>query len=140
MTTQEKEISISANIISQEDRMDFLPSFFGFNLMLVGESMVYSWMERLSKDYKGGYWNFYRLSNGGFYMAPNYTEEMSIEVVGNYVETVVSPDAAGIIATAFALGQMSTMYSDERLIDLYHLLRSYIHEHSESSAIFQAID
>lgn len=136
-----EEATIQANIVSFEDRMDFLPDFFGMNLMLVGEGVVYSWMDRLSEDYSGGYWDFYKLSNGGFYLAPNYKDNMRIEVVGNYYHGTVSADAAGIIATMFALGQLAAEFPDqEYLIDHYHSLREYIGDHPECSEIFAAID
>jgi hypothetical protein len=68
MNTQE-EIVIAAALVPDEERMEFLPSVFG-RLMMEGESRVYTWAEELSLAYQGGYWEFYRLSNGGFYMAP----------------------------------------------------------------------
>ena len=60
---------ITANLVPENLRPHFLPRHLG-SLMLKGEFLVYGWLERLSKDYGGGLWNFYDLSNGGFYIAP----------------------------------------------------------------------
>jgi len=38
--------------------------------MLYGENLVYLWMKKLCDEYNGGYWTYYKLSNGGYYMAP----------------------------------------------------------------------
>jgi Antirestriction protein len=38
--------------------------------MLTVERTVYDVLNELAPDYCGGYWHFYALSNGGFYMAP----------------------------------------------------------------------
>ena len=135
------EETVKATLVPCEDRMDFLPNFFGFNLMLIGEGLIYQWMDRLSEDYNGGYWHFYTLDNGGFYMAPAIDSEMQVVVSGNYYEGKVSADAAGIIATMFALGQIASEFPDqEQFIDLYHLLRGFIHDHPESDEIFKALD
>lgn len=140
MTNDNAPTIIQRTLVSIEDRMDFLPSLFGFNLMLVGEGLVYDWMKRLSPDYQGGYWNFFILDNGAYYMAPKHEGKMLIQVYGNQFEGEVSADAAGIIATMFALGHLAAEFREERLIDLYHLLRHYIEEHPESGAIYQALD
>jgi hypothetical protein len=51
--------------------------------MLKGEALVYGWLEQLSEDYTGGFWDFYTLSNGGFYMAPSGDKRFDIDVSGN---------------------------------------------------------
>lgn len=49
---------------------------------------------RLSEDYNGGFWNFYTLTNGGFYMAPAGDKRMRLEVDGNGFSGEMSADAA----------------------------------------------
>lgn len=131
---------ILANLVADEKRIDFLPEFFGADLMLVGENYAYVWLSRLSKDYKGGYWNFYKLSNGGFYMAPAVPGKIEIIGFGNFYEGMVSADAAGIIATLFALGCLLEQFPAQRFIDLYHQLREYAYHHPECREILAAID
>jgi hypothetical protein len=45
------------------------------------------------------------LSDGGFYMAPDLADRLE-EVDGNGFRGELSADAAGIVATPFALGQL----------------------------------
>lgn len=134
---QGQALPVSASLVSKNNRLSFLPRFFGPRLMMKGEALVYAWMRRLSKDYSGGLWNFYVLSNGGFYMAPE-AGRMRVSVEGNWFDGEMSADAAGATATMFTLGQLAA--EDERMGDLYHLLREFIHEHAEASVIFRAID
>lgn len=112
--------------------------------MMRGESLVYAWLRRLSEDYNGGFWNYYELSNGGFYLAPELTGRLCLEVDGNGYSGELSADAAGIVATLFTLGQLaadnqSTDVADV-LIDRYHFLRDFARDHAEAAEIFRAID
>lgn len=134
---------ITSSLVVDSERLNFLTKYFG-NLMLIGESMVYQFADKLSGDYTGGGWYFYELSNGGFYMAPAYGSPMSITVQGNYFIGSMSSDAAGIVITLFALNtlvnEFHKRYDVDNLIDRYFFLRNYACEHPESSLILQAID
>jgi hypothetical protein len=132
--------SVTASLVASNNRLSFLPSFFGPRLMLRGENLVYTWLERLSRNYNGGYWHFYTLSNGGFYMAPAYDKPLRVSVEGNWFEGELSADAAGIVATLYALCQLAEETGNDRIIDLYHLLREYLDDHPEGGLIFSAID
>lgn len=103
-------------------------------------------MARLSQDYKGGLWHFYELSNGGFYLAPNKTERMRVEVDGNGFDGAMSADAAGIVATLFALNHLVALVYEEggpeldKLSDHYYFLRDFALGHPEAVTILRAID
>ena len=131
---------VAANIVAEGDRLSFLPAFFGPRLMMRGESLVFGWLDALSEDYNGGFWHYYTLSNGGFYMAPATDKRMRLAVEGNWFEGEMSADAAGIVATLFALCQLAAETEDGRIIDLYHLLREFLDDHPEGGLIFRAID
>ncbi|MGU9944976.1 antirestriction protein, partial [Bordetella avium] len=127
MDNQAQElIPVTAALVDDEHRLDFLPTYFGPRLMMRGEALVYGWMRRLAESYNGGFWNYYTLTNGGFYMAP-VLGRLRLEVDGNGYSGEMSADAAGIVATLFALGQLAaeTQGTDEcdALIDRYHWLR-----------------
>jgi hypothetical protein len=138
--TQALTTSVTASQVANRDRMSFLPKFFGQRLMILGENLVYAWLERLSEDYKGGLWHFYTLSNGGFYMAPAYDKPLRVFVEGNGFEGELSANAAGIVATLYALCQLAEETGSDRIISLYHLLREYLDDHPEGGLIFSAID
>lgn len=121
--------------------MRFLPHYFGKHF-LAGENLVYDWMHRLSPSYDGGFWEFYRLDNGGFYMAPRGEARMRIVCCeGNGYEGEVSPDAAGIIACIFALNALVCQYqNEEAFADYYDKLLDFAMEHAEARSISAAID
>ncbi|MDW1906883.1 antirestriction protein [Vibrio sp. 705] len=135
---------IVASKVALSDRLSFYPTFFGSRFMMRGEAYVMGYMTKFSEDYDGGYWDFYSLSNGGYYMAPNMDTSLFLEISSNWFSGEMSADAAGIIVTLFALGQLAgesegTALGD-RFITLYHLLRDFAKEHKESSLILRAID
>lgn len=133
-----------ATEVAEDSRMLFLPALFGPRLMLRGEAIVYGWMRKLSTDYTGGLWNFYTLNNGGYYLAPDSPDRLSITVPGNYFEGELSADAAGIVATLSALCQLAAECVDtdagDKFADHYHQLRDFVHTHAEAGAIFRAIN
>jgi hypothetical protein len=131
---------LCASLVADQNRLAFLPAFFGPRLMMRGESLVYTWLDQLCPGYSGGYWHYYKLSNGGFYMAPSVGTPLRLECEGNGFEGEFSADAAGIVATLFALSDLMTLSSDERIIWLYYLLKDYACEHADAGLICQAID
>lgn len=131
---------ITAQQVEETARIDFLPTVFGSRLMMHGEAQVYAWMRKLSADYKGGFWQFYNLSNGGFYMAPTGLDKLHILCEGNFFAGDLSADAAGIVATLFALCYLANYAEDDSIIERYHLLIEYAGLHEEASKIFRAID
>jgi len=138
------ENPVSSSLVADGNRLNFLPTYFGAELMLIGEMLVYQTADELCPDYKGGYWLFHELSNGGFYMAPDFAAPMRISVSGNYFDDVMSPDATGVVISLFAInrliGRMHGQHNVDALIDRYHFLRDFASEHAEAGLIFAAID
>ncbi|HEM8293696.1 TPA: antirestriction protein [Providencia stuartii] len=64
------ETLISAiEVKNAQARLKFLPSKLG-RYCIAFENAIYHWMGRNAIAYNGGYWDFYMLSNGGFYQQP----------------------------------------------------------------------
>lgn len=58
--------------VPDEKRAAFWPQHFGsIPLWITLEPRIFAWMDRFCADYSGGIWNFYSLSNGGAFMAPD---------------------------------------------------------------------
>lgn len=128
-----------ARLIPDDERLGLLPKHFGPRLMLRGEISIYGWLDRLSNDYTGGYWHYYEIPNG-FYMAPAGYEKLHIVWPMNYFERSMSADAAGIVATLFALSELCGQHPSDDLIDKHHALRDFVSEHAEARAIYAAIE
>lgn len=122
-------------------RNDFLPELFGLSHLIICENAVYTFMEKLSlQDYGGGFWNFYERDGKPLYLAPASDKPFRLEWDGNGYSGTVSADAAGIIATLFALSHLSFRLESDRLAHAYSRLSEYASEHPEAPEIFQAID
>lgn len=131
--------SLSPRLIPDHERLEFLPKHFGLRLTPRGESLVYRWLERLSASYHGGYWHFYEIRNG-FYMVPAGYDQLRIIWPMNDCDLMMSADAAGIMATLYALCELCYQPQGSHLVEQYHALREFALDHVEAAAIFAAID
>jgi hypothetical protein len=130
---------VTARRIEEPLRLNALPRYFG-RCMMRFESAVYGFMRRFAPDYRGGFWQFYELSNGGFYMAPD-GESYRFCVDTNGYEGVMSANAAGITVCLFACSHLSFHDSHGELFaERFHQLREFALNHSEATEIFAAID
>ena len=132
-------ISVVARRVDEPERMMALPRHFGDRL-LIFEGAVYDFMRSFAPDYRGAYWEFFELSNGGFFMVPD-GGPYRFSVDTNGYEGQMSADAAGITVCLFAVSHLSFTYVDDDVFAKhFHLLHEFAAEHSEASAIFAAID
>ena len=104
------------------------------------EPVIYGITDRMAADYKGGYWDFYTLSNGGFYMAPS-DDRLFHVTCDNCFEGDLSGDALGLTSCLYAYSHLSFAGDFAReYARHYHRLRGYLFEHAEVKAILGAID
>ena len=135
-----QEEKIVATLVDDEaERMEFLPRLLGMRNLMRGQNKPFEWADRLSKDYGGGSWKFFDLSNGGWYTAPAGDKQFNVQQNMNGYEGVMSADAFGITATIFTISELM-QGGDEKLINAYHKLLDFADQHAESPAIFAAID
>lgn len=139
-TAQVVSDTITATLVADDDRLDFLPKRLGHRNLMRGQNLYMDYLGRLSDDYKGGYWEFYELSNGGWYAAPRTEQRYRMHWDGNGYEGEMSADAAGITASLFAINELANATREDRLIEAYHLLRDFALEHAEAGQIYDAID
>ena len=138
-STQSNEtLKIEAYRVSKHARMGTLPRHFGPRMMRV-EHKIYVLMGKFVADYAGGFWNFYELSNGGFYMAPKLPP-VGFSVPSNGFEGQMSADAAGITVCLFAFSHLAFAGDDEVFSRHFHWLRDFALGHAEARQIFAAID
>lgn len=134
--------TIARQRLNDVERIEFPATLFGVHFAFLVEPFVYGMAENMAPKYKGGYWAFYRLSNGGFYMAPD-SDKYYPAACGNGYEGILSADALGITACLYAYSHLS--FSDnlalaEACTEQYHLLREYMLEQTEAEGILGAID
>src|SRR5664279_2876838 len=128
--------------LSDAQRVEYTASLFGVGFPLTVEPAVFRFARLLSSDYDGGLWDFYALSNGGFYMAPS-SDGLFLVRSENGFEGELSAQAFGITACLYAYSQLSFTAPgglDEKCAEQYHLLREHALDRREARAIFAAID
>ena len=131
--------NITKKLYPESKRMEFLPKFVGKKFMKY-ETMIYEYLDCASEDYNGGFWEFYTLSNGGFYMAVESEKRFRMEWPDNYYEGEMSADAASIGVNLFVQNAFAWEVDAERFTDAFHQLRDYAAEHAEAPEIFRFID
>jgi hypothetical protein len=130
-----------AILVPETRRMEFLPGLFGRKLMLAGEHTVYQFMSWLApKDYTGGIWRFHEQGRQPLFLSPDNEKRFRISCETNGYQGEVSAEAAGIIATLFALSHLSFRYEADQLADAYARLYAFAGDHAEAGEIFAAID
>jgi hypothetical protein len=139
MTTQ---THVTGEIVPENHRLAITAKIFGGHFPTILEPLVYNFTDKMAEDYRGGYWEFYTLSNGGFYLAPN-SDDLFHVTCGNLFEGDLSADALGITVCLYAYSHLSFAGVPD-LADTcnkqYHLLREYVFEHPEVRAILGATD
>lgn len=132
---------ITRQIVIDEKRLKITADLFGVYFPMRLEPIVYAMTSKLSDDYNGGYWNFYALSNGGLYMAPDGDGRYRV-VSENGYECSMSADALGITACLYAYSHLSFGGDDfsDTCARHYHCLREFMLDHPEARAIFGVID
>ena len=133
--------TITRQIVADDQRINITADLFGVYFPLRLEPFVYAMTSKLSDDHSGGYWRFYVLGNGGFYMAPDGDGRFQV-VSENGFECFMSADALGMTACLYAYSHLS--FGDDEFSDTcarqYHLLRDFMLEHPEARSILGAID
>ncbi|WP_313806620.1 antirestriction protein [Sphingobium sp.] len=132
----------AASLVPDERRINFIPTLFGRRHFFRGEMLLYTFMQSLSPDYSGGYWQFFEVGHQPLYLAPNGRDRFQIRCGSNGYDGEVSADAAGIIATLFTFSYLSFEFDDDddHIAEAFHRLRDHALDHPEAAEIFSAID
>ena len=133
--------TIICSTVPESERMDFVDKLFGIGYVLKLEPTVFNMAGMLAAEYTGAYYEFYSLSNGGFFMAPRGDTIYDV-CCENGFEGKLSANALGLTATIYAFSHLS--FGGDAFADLcathYELARSYLFLHPEAKAILRAID
>ena len=134
--------TITRQQVEDKQRIQHTADLFGSRFPLNIEPAIYSIAGNIATKYKGAYWKFYSLSNGGFYMAP-YSDKTYLVNCDDGFEGMLSADALGITACLYAYSHLS-FTGNPVFADIcsnhYQCLRVFMLEHIEAGAILAAID
>ena len=139
----ESEFELTVTPVPDEQRIDFWPQHFGtIPQWITLEPRIFAWMNRVCADYSGGIWQFYTLSNGGAFIAPdadrNETWSLFNNLNGNGVE--MSAEAAGIAVCLIEYSHHACRTECDAMTAHYYRLRDYALQHPEAHAIMRIID
>lgn len=133
---------ITRKLVNNNQRINHAADLFGLQFPMRLEPFIYAITDKLAHDYNGGYWEFYTLSNGGFYMAPQSYIPFDVSCENGF-EGKLSADALGITVCLYAYSHLSfgnPSTFTEVCAQQYHWLREYMLEHAEAGSILQAVD
>jgi hypothetical protein len=130
---------IKKTLVPEHKRNGFLASQLG-TLHLKFEMLTYHVMSQYCEGYRGGYWNFYRLDNGGFFMALDSDQHFHVVNPMNYCDETMSAEAASIGANLYALSELAFLSQDPKIGAHYASLYAFIGEHAKAREIFRFID
>lgn len=135
------ESTLIATLVPGHQRSRFWQQYFGsIPQWPILESHVFGWMDRLCTDYNGGSWNFYTLSNGGAFMAPESDESWSLFNGMNGNGTEMSAEAAGIAVCLLVYSHHACRTESYAITEHFYRLRDHALSHAESNAIMRLID
>ncbi|WP_370607821.1 antirestriction protein [Citrobacter meridianamericanus] len=136
---------INATLVPDEQRVGFWPQHFGsIPQWIILEPTIFTWMDRFCADYNGGIWNFYTLSNGGAFMAPEPEDgnedkwTLFNDMNGNSAD--MSAEAAGIAACLLEYSHHACRTGCDVMTAHYYRLRDYALRHPDCHAIMRIID
>jgi hypothetical protein len=132
---------ITCVCVPENDRSAHASALFGNHFSIFLEPFIFDMAGRLSPQYKGGYWDFFAITNGAFFMAPRLDTMFSVSCENGF-EGKLSPEAFGITVCLYAYSHLSFGQGEfaQNCAEQYHLLRDYMMGHREARAILRAID
>lgn len=115
---------ITKEIVPRNERLGFMASHFGAHASEF-QTLVFTLMERHCPPYSGGYWDFYKLSNGGIYISLDQEGDFKVSRASNYFCDEMTVDGASIAMNLEALNNFAWKYPSWEYGEMYHSLRDY---------------
>ncbi|MDM2804705.1 antirestriction protein [Citrobacter sp. Cpo109] len=145
LSDTENTTTLTAMLLPDEQRIGFWPQYFGtIPQWITLEPHIFAWMDRLCANYSGGIWQFYTLSNGGAFMAPepdgDDSEKWTLFNPMNGNGTEMSAEAAGIAVCLMTYSHHAMRTECDAMTGHYYHLRDYALNHAECNAIMHIID
>ena len=137
-TTQHATPAVISTQVPEHRRMSCVFRSFGRYAVYV-EQYAQDVMRESCTAYSGGYWDYFELSNNGFYMAPTGVDRYSVSR-SNYFEGELSAQAVGLMVSLAGIMTAWGKYEVDFLALRYESLLDYARSHAEWSLIRQALD
>lgn len=134
---------IERKYVRGSERKNFLPKKIG-RYSVIFENFVYDKAKILCEKYKGGFWDFIELSNGGLFLELTGYDNILLSSPNGF-EKKVSAETFSVIVCLFALADFLWWLDDrgedtQVVEDLYSFLEDYAYSLPTSSEIRSALD
>ena len=135
-------------LIDDRTRSEYTGGIFGSAFSLVVEPNVFGWANKLSDDYNGGYWRFFKLfgnpEHPGFLMTPQAGQVYKVEAPNQW-SGEMNARQFGITCCLYTYSNLSfgSSIPGRECGNQYHLLREWMFDNMDSdsiTAILGAID
>ncbi len=133
---------ITSAVVPEHQRVEITAALFGSRFPFQIEPAIFDFARDLSEDYGGGSWEFFALSNGGFFMCPRAPNRFHAESPNQNTATM-SSEAFGIAVCLFAYSNLSfssDLALSETVSEAFHRLRGFALDHANAADILRIID
>ena len=134
---------VACKLVPEVQRIAVAASLWGPRWPIQVEPTCWNLAEKLAPDYPGGLWNYFEISNNGFFAAPAETESFTIGS-NNYFSGVLAPELFGVVVCLLTYYHLSFAGDWEKFPRLcarhHHLLRQYAMGLPAVADILRAID
>jgi hypothetical protein len=135
--------TVTKTFVKEEDRMQFLPDYFTIQHTPPMEEAIFRAADLYWKDYSGGYWEFYHITDLKGDKAPlieiGQTDDIRVVIESNYTDLTTSPLAASTALNLITFNHASWHYAHKgnniefakKLDGYYFSLRDWFFETDE---------
>lgn len=129
----------ATKIESARRRVIALCRYFG-DFVADVEGAIYKQIAEWCSDFRGAYWKYYSLSNGGFLMAPECYSPLHLTNPANQRKEALDSHAAGIAICLKAYSELHAIHKDSLFSEAHERLRDYAVHHPEWPKIRRLLD
>lgn len=135
----------AARLVPENERMSIASKYVGVHpwLMLL-DATIFAQLQSMCPAYSGGYWEIVETGNEAYFMWPRMESkrrggllELSSE---NGATCLVTPEAAGLVASLFAFNKMCWSTQRDNHVALFQNLMDFARTHPEWVRIQALID
>ena len=146
---QEMEAPIELVLVADDLRLDYFPRFDRNILLMVRlEESIFRMLESLCDEYTGGYWNYFTMSNDGFFIELVSDKPLTLRSPNGH-EVTVNAHQASIVAILMTLSalcfwayEQGDAEANYLFVTLHMKLMDYVHQMPKElrSDIYRLID
>ena len=131
-------------MLTDEDARSSFQNYFG-KWASKAERRLKDVVRAFCKEYEPYSWQFFKLSNKSFYLAPGGEETILVSIPAHSFKSYLSQDVVGLISSLLTLAYithisfLTSPYESQTFALLYDRLLDYVEDHQESQTILKIV-